>query len=512
MPEYLVASAYVFPRFTVAKMSSIMRSDKTVEQLYLTASILVAIVSVMLWLDLYAASWHMWYIREDSWYFRLAPFSIYDFFIEVFTPQNTQGLYRPFHYLYWNIPKLFGYNEPHLIRIQSYLLHFFAAFSIFLLSKKLQKNVLVATTLSCLFLLHPIGTKTTYWLAAQHSIGNATFLGFSLFFFLQNQRKLFWLFFALAMSERMLSITWLPMFFLLDQMALKREVNKQSISLFARIKQSKDIVIVSFALLAFFSIPFFTSSNRLTQNYSLLKGLLESPLYFLNYITVYFYSLSGDAMMNSKNIPIWAYLLAVLLVSYLCWVAYKKRGNYFITPLIVFFSLLPFVVYTARGANAEYLNATSIGIFLGLGYLLLDLAKKLSPNKTLVFYLLFNLISLPSIYYYAKDSATYYAREYVRESQKNRELIEALLALDKKQPSLKSIYIKNPEYIVKTNNRSIPFLIPGLHAYIKNKFIFFNEDLDPSGLQNQNFHKAKIKSKVPALIISSEGKMEILND
>jgi len=421
---------------------------------------------------LYFPAFDSWYLREDSRFFSVAPFSLYDLYDAFATPFNSMGQYRPITKVLWSLPVWLGLPIPFTYHMLSFGLLIVAGLALARIQYKLYPSVAVSGLTFCIYILLPIHQKIMYWISAWHNIAAATFFFLCLAlrfdlpkdggsrFFLRGL-SLFFLFLGFASREIVFVVV--PIIVAVDYFYGEK-----------KIKMSLDVISLSlffFVYLFIIASPFQVAGVRLAgESVFSIKWIFETVD---QVITNTFWS-EGDAFHTVSSLTRRAIAYAVFTGGFigLCF-----RPNFLLPMAMVVLGVSPFIVI--GNLNLEYLVIFGGGLVLMGASLIALVCEKLSREWRVLFQ--FALALLPFIYVHQLEpTRSLYAGYYRVESHLVRDFVQKFSNFSDRSESDRFIEIVDfGEYVKSPASMSHHFLILGLdHLVPKHFSLFSNEALE----------------------------------
>jgi tetratricopeptide (TPR) repeat protein len=320
--------------------------------------------------------------------------------------------YRPLRIVSYVIDYYFFKLNPKGYHFSNILYHILTTFLVFLIARRLSGNVIIALTVSLLFMAHPVNTENVTYISGRRDILATLFylLGFFIFLKYRETKKLIlypfiFLSYALALFSKEMAVTLPAVLFLYDFIEHlqasqnKHPENNSFTGLFVSVKGTLRKYFL-------FYLPFFIGGLAFTyykvvvappsHGHDYYGGHLWTNFFTVARIIVYYIKLlllpvvlNADYSFNAfpitdslLDISAWG---AILFILFFLWFAVKSfKRNRIITFSIFWFfiTLLPVChIFPHHELLAEhYLYLPCIGILFLMGIFLYNCLHKKSPS------------------------------------------------------------------------------------------------------------------------------------
>lgn len=198
--------------------------------------------------------------------------------------QTTGWFFRPVMTLSYLINWNLGHGSPIVFHFFQVLLHLVNTSLFYLLLKKITKANLVSFLVALIFVLHPGITEAVVYVAATQEV-LMTFFGLLVFYFLENQKKL-WLpclFLLLSLLSKESALILFPLSYLFSYLFVKKNLGKWFLL------SSLIFLVYFFWRLAIANIPFGSVNVGPVAEASLAVRLTSLPYAFVSYLRIIFF-------------------------------------------------------------------------------------------------------------------------------------------------------------------------------------------------------------------------------
>lgn len=307
---------------------------------------------------------------------RLNPFNA----ISGFVPEGHEGVYRPVRsLLYWLYYQIFGLNLVGW-HLHALVVHLSSTILVYLIAKKLTKNIKIAFFASVFFGVYPVHVESIAYTAASMEIAGFPLMLGSFYLFL-NSRKTLSLFLALlAFFTYEMTLT-LPALVLVYEFLLGRKKFFKSWPYFG--------LLIGYLFLRFFQQGIVSRGGYPGGN--MLFGFAFSVIEIFNYLRLslipyplthnHIFTKGVESILYRGNVITqgqvigWEFLISSLSLVVLLWLAvYFWKRLPLITFCLVWFlvTLIPSLTVIPQGTilHEKFLYLPSLGVSLILAYLL----------------------------------------------------------------------------------------------------------------------------------------------